>query len=70
LVSRIYQQLGRYTRIVVALTEIQVQSDRDHRQLIDLCESRDTLRAVSLLEMHIITAGKFLVERLQELRDT
>ncbi len=70
MVSRIYQQLERYTRMVVMLTEIQVQSDRDHWQLIELCEAKDTLRAVSLLEMHIITAGKFLVERLQELRDT
>ncbi len=70
MVSRIYQQLERYTHMVVALTEFQAQADRDHWQLVDLCEARDTLRAVSLLEMHIITAGKFLVERLQELRDT
>ncbi|SDA91212.1 GntR family transcriptional regulator [Mesorhizobium qingshengii] len=68
LVGRIYQQLERYTRMMVTLTEIQVQSDRDHWQLIELCEAKDTLRAVSLLEMHIITSGRFLVERLQELR--
>lgn len=68
LVGRIYQQLERYTRMMVSLTEIQVQSDRDHWQLIELCEAKDTLRAVSLLEMHIITSGKFLVDRLQELR--
>jgi len=68
LVGRIYQQLERYTRMMVSLTEIQVKSDRDHWQLIELCEAKDTLRAVSLLEMHIITSGKFLVDRLQELR--
>jgi DNA-binding GntR family transcriptional regulator len=68
LVGRIYQQLERYTRMMVTLTEIQVQSDRDHWQLIELCEAKDTLRAVGLLEMHIITSGKFLVDRLQELR--
>jgi DNA-binding GntR family transcriptional regulator len=68
MVGRLYQQLERYTRMMVSLTEIQTQSDRDHWQLIDLCEARDTLRAVNLLEMHIITAGRFLVERLQELR--
>lgn len=70
LVARIYQQLERYTRMVVSLTEIQAQSDRDHWQLIELCEAKDTLRAVSLLETHIINAGKYLVERLQELRDS
>lgn len=68
LVSRIYQQLERYTRMMVSLTEIQAQSDRDHWQLIELCEAKDTLRAVGLLETHIITSGRFLVERLQELR--
>jgi DNA-binding GntR family transcriptional regulator len=68
LVGRIYQQLERYTRMMVSLTEIQTQSDRDHWQLIQLCEAKDTLRAVSLLETHIITSGKFLVDRLQELR--
>lgn len=68
LVSRIYQQLERYTRMMVSLTEIQAQSDRDHWQLIELCEAKDTLRAASLLETHIITSGRFLVERLEELR--
>lgn len=68
LVGRIYQQLERYTRMMVSLTEIQAQSDRDHWQLIALCEAKDTLRAVNLLEMHIITSGKFLVDRLQELK--
>lgn len=69
LVGRIHQQLERYTRMMVSLTEIQAQSDRDHWQLIELCEAKDTLRAVNVLELHIITAGKYLVDRLNELRD-
>lgn len=69
MVARIHQQLERYTRMMVSLTEIQAQSDRDHWQLIELCEAKDTLRAVNLLEMHIITGGRYLVDRLKELRD-
>ncbi len=69
MVARIHQQLERYTRMMVSLTEIQAQSDRDHWQLIELCEAKDTLRAINLLEMHIITGGKYLVDRLNELRD-
>jgi DNA-binding GntR family transcriptional regulator len=69
LVGRIYQQQERYTRMMVTLTEIHAQSDRDHWQLVELCEARDTLRAVGLLEGHIISSGKYLVDRLQELRE-
>lgn len=70
LVGRIYQKLERYTRMMVSLTEIQAQSDRDHWQLIELCEARDTMRAIELLETHIISSGKFLVHRLHELRNS
>jgi DNA-binding GntR family transcriptional regulator len=69
LVGRIYQQQERYTRMMVTLTEIHAQSDRDHWQLVELCEARDTLRAVGLLESHILAGGKFLVDRLKQLSD-
>jgi DNA-binding GntR family transcriptional regulator len=68
MVGRIHQQLERYTRMMVSLTAVQAQSDREHLQLIDLCRAKTILPAVDLLEAHIIKGGRDLIERLKELR--
>ncbi len=69
LLARIHQQIERYTRMMVSLTGSQKKSAREHSQLVELCRAKDTLRAVSLLDVHIMDAGKFLMERLAELRE-
>ncbi|WP_415768990.1 GntR family transcriptional regulator [Pseudomonas sp. LB3P38] len=69
MVGRIHQQIERYTRMMVNLAGSQEKSHREHLILLDLCRERDTLRAVNLLDMHIIDGGKFLVKSLSELRD-
>jgi DNA-binding GntR family transcriptional regulator len=69
MVGRIHQQIERYTRMMVSLRGNVESSHREHMLLLDLCQERDTLRAVNLLDMHITEGGKFLVERLTALRD-
>lgn len=68
MVGRIHQQIERYTRMMVSLTAVHAQSDKEHFQLLDLCRAKETLRAINLLEVHIIEGGRHLVERLRELR--
>lgn len=67
-VHRLHQDIERYTRMVTSLDGVQPKADREHRQLLDYCQEKDTLRAINLLEMHIIDGGRFLVDHLKELR--
>lgn len=67
-VQRLHRDIERYTRMATSLVGVQPKADREHKQLIELCEGGDTVRAVDLLELHILDGGRFLVEHLKELR--
>lgn len=67
-VHRLHQDIERYTRMVTSLDGVQPKADREHKQLLEYCQEKDTLRAINLLEMHIIHGGRFLVDHLKELR--
>lgn len=69
MIGRIYQQIERYTRMIVKLMDYNRRSNLEHHQLIDLCRSGDATRASQLLEAHIMDGGRLLIERLPELRD-
>jgi DNA-binding GntR family transcriptional regulator len=69
-VFKIHQQLERYTRMMVNFAGSQTKSDKEHFQLLELCKQKDTLRAINLLDMHIMDGGRFLYEHLIELRNS
>ncbi len=69
MVHRIHHQIERYTRMMISLTGSQSKSNLEHWQLIELCRQKDVLRASNLLDIHILDGGRFLVDRLQQLRD-
>ena len=69
IVAKVHQQIERYTRMLVSLKGDQVKSHKEHLMLLDLCEAGDVERAVVLLNTHIMDGGRFLMERLAQLRD-
>jgi DNA-binding GntR family transcriptional regulator len=70
LIGKVYQKIERYTKLMIAFaTENQERSHKEHLQLIELCRSKDVLRAVNLLDMHILDNGRLLIERLTRMRE-
>ena len=69
IIGRIYQQIERYTRMIVKLIDYNFRSDAEHHKLIELCRAGDAKRASKVLEAHIMDGGRLLIERLPALRD-
>ena len=69
IIGRIYQQIERYTRMIVKLTDYNRRSDIEHHRLIEMCRARDVPRASDVLEAHILEGSRLLIERLPALRD-
>lgn len=69
MMAKTHQQIERYTRLMVSLAGTQEKSGREHHLLLDICRAKDTLRAVNLLDQHIMDGGKFLLQRITDLRD-
>jgi DNA-binding GntR family transcriptional regulator len=55
----------RYLRLTWEATPHLDRSQREHRQLLALCRSRDVAAASDLLKRHILGTGDLLVERLR-----
>jgi DNA-binding GntR family transcriptional regulator len=68
LLAKLHQQIERYTRILVSFARDQVKANAEHAAILRLCRDRDTLRAVNLLDAHIMEAGCFLIAQLEGLR--
>ncbi len=58
----------RYTRLQLYLTHGASRANEEHRQLLELCRSRDVVAACRLLRQHIQHAGQSLKQALVERR--
>jgi DNA-binding GntR family transcriptional regulator len=65
MVANLRMNFERYLRFTWQETHHLDQSQKEHRQILDLCVARDVERACTLLRQHILGTGSLLVERLQ-----
>ncbi len=70
IVGRLHQKIERYTRMMVSLRGSEARSHAEHLELLALCRDRQAGRAVRLLDAHIKGGSRFLIERLQALRNS
>ncbi|HBO1104154.1 TPA: GntR family transcriptional regulator [Pseudomonas aeruginosa] len=59
-------QTDRYIRLQLLLTDAIEDAEVDHREILRLCEARDTERAVLYLRKHILDAGRNLLDALKK----
>src|SRR5262245_6071056 len=65
-VRKIHDNLDRYVRIQLSLAEKnRRRAHQEHIKLIDLCEARDQVKALKLLNAHIIGVRDDLLEHLK-----
>ena len=65
MVANLRMNFERYLRFTWQETHHLDQSQKEHRQILDLCIAGDVEGACTLLKQHILGTGKVLVERLQ-----
>jgi DNA-binding GntR family transcriptional regulator len=65
IIANLRMNFERYLRFTWEETLHLDQSQREHREILDLCIARDTERACALLKRHILGTGALLVERLE-----
>src|SRR5215467_9490543 len=53
-------QCDRYTRLHLAVTRDQHQAGKAHRDLLEVCRSRDAAAAEEAMRRHILDAGEYL----------
>ena len=68
MIANLRLNFERYLRFTWQETYHLDQSQREHRQILDLCTARDVEGACKLLNQHILGTGNLLVERLQSHR--
>lgn len=64
LINTLRRNFERYLRFTWEETHHMEQSQQEHRQILDLCELRDTERACDTLRKHVLATGDLLVESL------
>ena len=62
--KRIHDNLDRYLRLQIALTQDWDRAHGDHQQLIELCRAGDVEKAVAVLERHIRHTARALAAAL------
>lgn len=65
MIANLRMNFERYLRFTWEETYHLDQSQREHREILDLCVARDAKRACALLQRHISGTGALLVERLK-----
>jgi DNA-binding GntR family transcriptional regulator len=65
MIANLRLNFERYLRFTWQETHHLEQSQKEHRQILDLCVAGDAERACALLTQHILATGRILVERLQ-----
>jgi len=65
MVANLRLNFERYLRFTWQETHHLDQSQKEHRQILDLCVAGDVDAACTLLKQHILGTGRLLVERLQ-----
>jgi DNA-binding GntR family transcriptional regulator len=62
-----HMRADRYTRVQLRNTDGGARSQKEHRQLLELCRKRDADAAAALLQKHISAAGKSLINFLEDM---
>jgi DNA-binding GntR family transcriptional regulator len=65
LIATLRLNFERYLRFTWEETPHLKQSQREHRQILELCKTRDVGGACSVLKNHILATGDILVQRLR-----
>ena len=65
MIANLRLNFERYLRFTWQETHHLDQSQKEHKQILDLCIAGDAERACALLTQHILGTGRILVERLQ-----
>jgi DNA-binding GntR family transcriptional regulator len=65
MVANLRMNFERYLRFTWQETHHLDQSQKEHRQILDLCVAGDVEPACTLLRQHILATGRLLVEHLQ-----
>ncbi|AFZ23121.1 transcriptional regulator [Cylindrospermum stagnale PCC 7417] len=66
MIKTLHVNIDRYVRVQMVQMNYQEHSQKEHYQLLDACQKRDTKAAIRLLKRHIDTAGEQLVAYLQQ----
>jgi DNA-binding GntR family transcriptional regulator len=61
-------QTDRYIRMQLVVTRAIARAEEDHREILRLCQARETDEVVRFLEQHIRSARQDLVEMVKERR--
>ena len=67
MIKTLHVNCDRYVCVQMAQMDYQERSQKEHYQLLDACQKRDTKAAVRLLKRHIDTAGEQLIVYLQQI---
>jgi len=60
------QRVQRYLRLYLALPKFKQQTEREHAEILQACVKRRVIRAVALLERHLLQTGEILAQYLEE----
>ncbi|MBW4612712.1 MAG: GntR family transcriptional regulator [Desmonostoc vinosum HA7617-LM4] len=66
MIKNLHVNIDRYVRVQMTQMDYQERSQKEHYQILDACQKRDTKTAIRLLKRHIDTAGEQLVAYLQQ----
>jgi len=65
LISQLHINCDRYLRMEIQLIADYSRAEKEHHELLSLCQARDKRRAKMCLKDHILTTGKELVRALK-----
>jgi DNA-binding GntR family transcriptional regulator len=65
MIANLRMNFERYLRFTWEETHYLDQSQKEHREILDLCIAGDAKRACALLKQHIFGTGTLLIERLK-----
>jgi DNA-binding GntR family transcriptional regulator len=68
IVQSLHNLNQRYARVQISVAKWEHRAAREHRAILSACRRRERHRAANLLKVHILTAGRSLVELLEESR--
>jgi DNA-binding GntR family transcriptional regulator len=66
ILRRINENTDRYIRLQISLTSGQLKAHREHKELLQLCRTRNAARAAAALEQHIVDVRDGLIAELKE----
>jgi DNA-binding GntR family transcriptional regulator len=61
---QLLQSSDRFTRMQIFYTDGRERAEREHKMIVDLCESSDVAKAADVLRKHILLAGEDLANHL------